>query len=140
MKFVPVCLALLLALAAPMHAESSKGKPADEPRYDPDARPIEPPRPFYPVLASMVRLEGVCIVRFTVNPFGRPVEIEPSCSHIVFCQAAREGVGRAIFEPARLDGRAVSRTNVVYPMEFRLGPEDLKVPAELIPCTTQEIS
>lgn len=140
MKFVPVCLALLLAFAAPVHAEASKGKPADEPRYDPDARPIEPPRPFYPVLASMVRLEGACIVRFTVNARGRPVEIEPSCTHIVFCQPAREGVGRAIFEPARLDGRPVNRPNVVYPIEFRLGPEDMKVPPELIPCSTQDIS
>ena len=101
---------------------------------------LEPPVAIYPALANFFRVPGYCDVKFAVSPRGLPVDIQPFCSHVVFCQPAREGVGRARFTPAERNGVAVRRGNIVYPMIFTIDgvppPENLDLQA----CTTPDIS
>ncbi len=112
----------------------------DEAPPDEDVQVLESPKAIYPLMAALFRVPGYCEVRFAVNAFGLPVEIQPSCSHAAFCQSAREAVGRARFTPARRNGVAVRRGNIVYPMEYNVPGVAMPASLELTACTTQEIS
>lgn len=112
----------------------------DEAPLDPDIEVIESPKVIYPLVANFFDVSGYCDVRFAVKTHGLPVEIQPYCSHIVFCQPAREGVGRARFVPARRNGVPVKRDNIVYPMQFDIIGVTPAPGIELKACDTQAIS
>ena len=131
-------LAVLTVLAASWWGAAFAEE--DEAPLDPDIQVIESPKAIYPFVANLFRVSGYCDVRFAVNTLGLPVEIQPYCSHIVFCQPAREGVGRARFIPARRNGVPVRRGNIVYPMEFNIVGVTPAPGIELKGCDTQAIS
>ena len=116
MKFAHVFVATALAFTFPAHAEPFKEIPSE----DRDAQPVRPPRPSYPLLAQYFGVSGRCDVRFDVDPYGYPLEIRPYCTHTVFCKSARDAVGQVVFKPKILRGRAVTRRNVVYPLEYSI--------------------
>lgn len=143
MKFVPVCLALLLAFAAPVHADVYREIPSE----DRDAQPLRPPRPVYPFLAAYVGMSGRCDVRFNVDARGYTRHIKSFCSHQVFCKSATDAVASVVFEPKIKDGRKVPRLNVVYPLWYSIDRpegapiEDPVIAAkELRACETAPIS
>ena len=87
---------------------------------DRDIQAIRPPVPTYPTAAQRAGTEGQCEVRFDVDVQGKPFNIVPNCSSGVFESAARRAMQRASFAPMIINGRAVERRNVVYPIEFTL--------------------
>lgn len=127
------------AVLAALWTGAALGEEEEAP-LDPAVQVLEPPKAIYPVVANFFRISGYCDVRFAVNVHGLPVEIQPSCSHILFCQPAREGVGRARFVPARRNGIPVKRDNIVYPMQFDIGGVTPAPGIELKACDTQAIS
>jgi TonB family protein len=130
--------AVLFALFA--YWSGAAGAEEEEAPLDVDVQVLESPKAIYPLMAALFRVPGYCDVRFAVNAFGLPVDIQPSCSHAAFCQSAREAVGRARFSPARRNGVAVRRGNIVYPMEYNVPGVPMPASLELTACSTQAIS
>jgi protein TonB len=79
------------------------------------------PRPDYPTQSLRQREEGVALLSVEVGSDGRSGEIalKQSSGHPLLDQAAIQAVRRWMFEPARVDGRAVSSWAVV-PVRFSL--------------------
>jgi len=132
-----VLVALIAVLA--LWSGTARADEDDVPS-DVDVKVLESPKAIYPLITAVFRVPGYCEVRFAVNAFGLPVEIQPSCSHAAFCQSAREAVGRARFSPARRNGVAVRRGNIVYPMEYNVPGVAMPASLELTACSTQDIS
>lgn len=76
------------------------------------------PEPKYPMIASWLRLEGHCDVRFSVDEKGFPFAVSPACTRPIFCFEAKRAVSDATFYPKRVDGVPMERLNVVFPLEF----------------------
>jgi outer membrane biosynthesis protein TonB len=127
------------AVLAALWTGAARGEEHEAP-LDPDIQVLESPKTIYPVVANFFSISGYCDVLFAVNANGLPVEIQPYCSHILFCQPAREGVGRARFLPARRNGVPVKRDNIVYPMQFDIRGVAPAPGIELKACDTQAIS
>lgn len=89
---------------------------------DEDVQPLGPPQPVYPLMAGILGLSGYCEVRFSVDQSGRVTEIQPSCSHPVFCASAAAAVEAVRFKPKRKDGKLVPRRNIVYPLHYAPAP------------------
>lgn len=127
------------AVLAALWTGAARGEGEEAP-LNPDVQELEPPKAVYPIIANFFSTPGYCDVHFAVNANGLPVEIQPYCSHILFCQSAREGVGRARFVPARRNGMPVKRDNIVYPMQFNIEGVTPAPGIELKACDTQAIS
>ncbi|MEL6828370.1 MAG: energy transducer TonB [Pseudomonadota bacterium] len=76
------------------------------------------PKPKYPPLASWLRWDGYCEVRFAVDEQGFPFAVEPSCSRKIFCFDAKRAVTASTFYPQLVDGVPTARINVVYPLQY----------------------
>lgn len=76
------------------------------------------PEPQYPMIASWLRLEGHCEVRFSVDEKGFPFAVSPFCTRPIFCFEAKRAVSDATFYPKRVDGVPTERLNLVFPLEF----------------------
>ena len=85
-----------------------------------DAQPVTPPLPVYPPKAIERGLEGTCEVRFDVSTRGQPYNLTAVCTNAVFEREAIRAVGSVEFLPRIVRGQAVERSNVVYPLEFKL--------------------
>lgn len=83
-----------------------------------DARPIQPPNPVYPSAMQARGIEGSCEVHLNVDPQGRPFNVEAICSHDGFRREAERAVKQVRFVPKIEKGTPVTRTGVVYPLEF----------------------
>jgi TonB family protein len=92
---------------------------ADAPRADRDAQPIAPPRPVYPEAAVNEAKSGSCNVVVDVTAEGYPINVMAKCSDPVFVNSAKTAVEAVRFVPKVVDGQAVPRTGVVYPLEYR---------------------
>lgn len=143
MKFAAAFIALALVATGPAGAEPYKEIPSE----DRDAQPVRPPRPFYPMLAQYFGVSGRCEVRFDVDQRGYPRQIRPYCTHTVFCKSARDAVGQVMFKPKILGGRAVTRQNVVYPLEYNITRDTDAAPRatdldarEVYACVSEPIS
>ena len=87
---------------------------------DREARPINRPVPIYPARASARGLEGECLVRFDVDVRGRPYNVDAECTDSVFKREAERAVADVKFASKLVAGEARERSNVVYPLSFRL--------------------
>lgn len=85
-----------------------------------DAEPIRKPLATYPPRMAERGIEGNCEVRLDVDRRGRPYNVAASCSHEGFEREAERAVQRSEFVPKIVRGQPVSRTGVIYPLEFRL--------------------
>lgn len=83
-----------------------------------DARPIQPPNPVYPSAMQARGIEGACEVHLNVDPQGRPFNVKAICSHDGFRREAERAVKQVRFVPKIEKGSPVTRTGVVYPLEF----------------------
>lgn len=89
---------------------------------DRKAQPIRPPVVVYPTRATELGLEGRCDVYFNVSPRGDAFDVDARCTDGVFERAAENAVRKSKFAPRIQDGRAVTVTGVIYPIEFRIEP------------------
>ncbi|MEO0467163.1 MAG: TonB family protein [Pseudomonadota bacterium] len=95
-----------------------KAREIDTP--DRDARPITPPQALYPSRAAEREIEGSCEVSLNVDSQGNPVDVTAECTDNVFTREAERALSRAKFAPKFVNGVAVERIGVVYPLEFSL--------------------
>ncbi|WP_018146880.1 TonB family protein [Henriciella marina] len=84
-----------------------------------DARPIQAPSIVYPDTMRSRGVEGACEVHLNVDPQGRPFDVEAICSNAGFRREAERAIRQVRFVPKIERGTPVTRTGVVYPVEFR---------------------
>lgn len=84
-----------------------------------DARPIQAPSIVYPDAMRTRGVEGACEVQLSVDPQGRPFDVEATCSNAGFRREAERAIRQVRFVPKIERGTPVTRTGVVYPVEFR---------------------
>ena len=82
--------------------------------------PIRPPLVTYPRPAIDRGIEGECSVSMDVSAKGRPYNVVAVCTDSVFEREAVRAVSRVEFRPRLIDGVAVERRNVIYPLSFSL--------------------
>ncbi|KCZ90638.1 peptidoglycan DD-metalloendopeptidase family protein [Hyphomonas johnsonii] len=75
------------------------------------------PKPIYPRAAAASKKSGFCQVLFDIGPDGHPVNAEANCSDPVFVESAR-AMPDAEFVPAEVDGKAVTLSGVIYPLQY----------------------
>jgi protein TonB len=82
---------------------------------------LKNPAPVYPRLAREKGWEGLVVLRITVDPSGRPVEVEKESGsgYEILDESAIKTVKTWRFLPARLGGLAV-RSTVRVPVRFEL--------------------
>ncbi len=91
---------------------------------DRDAQPISPPIPSYPMDMADLGLGAKCEAVFDVSIEGYvETGMKVECSHPGFVDAVRNAVITLRFLPKLVDGEAVRRTGVIYPIEFMLSAD-----------------
>ena len=83
-------------------------------------QPSSPPIPTYPSAAAASGIEGKCYAMMDVTPAGQTDDILVACSSPAFVGATRDAVSTVTFAPKMVEGRAVRRLNVIYPIEYCL--------------------
>lgn len=86
--------------------------------YDEDTQPARSPRVDFPQAAIDRDLTGTCDVHFDVLQNGAAVNFITKCSNEIFAAPAQKAVADVFFSPATVDGKAVIRCDVVYPISF----------------------
>ncbi|HPF21837.1 MAG: energy transducer TonB [Hyphomonas sp.] len=136
-KLASLGFALALAASATL-AET----PAEKDYPSNDLEIIRPPQPSYPSLAALFGLEGMCEVRFDLLAGGSVINVrEVTCTHPVFCDAARRGVQDAELRVIDVPGAKYSgeRDNIVYPLYFQFSSGDRNWTSGA-PCTSDLVS
>lgn len=96
------------------------GGPVTTEVVDRDAQPSTRPVPMYPASAASAGREAMCYAMMDVNSSGAPEEILTACSSPEFNAATFNAMQAVRFSPKMVDGRAVRRLNVVYPVQYCL--------------------
>ncbi|WP_084399248.1 energy transducer TonB [Henriciella aquimarina] len=96
------------------------GGPVTTEVVDRNAQPVEPPSPAYPAGPASRGVEAQCYGLFDVTTDGTPEEILTACSSPEFNAPTYQAVKGLRFAPKRVEGRAVRRMNVVYPVTYCL--------------------
>ncbi|WP_300377944.1 energy transducer TonB [Henriciella sp.] len=96
------------------------GGPVTREVVDRDAQPLSPPQPRYPEQAANRGIEAKCEILMDVSEAGQPEDVLTACSSPQFNASAYEAASRLRFAPETVDGRAVRRINVVYPITYCL--------------------
>lgn len=91
---------------------------------DRDTQPIDYPVPEYPIDLANAGVSAQCDNYFDVSPEGYVINLEVKCGHPDFNASARNAISTLRFEPKIVDGEAVIRTGVVYPLEYRVTDTD----------------
>jgi len=89
-----------------------------------DAQVNTLPLTKFPMIASWLRVEGYCEVRFAVDEEGYPFAVTPSCTRRIFCFDAKRAVAAATFSPKLVDGVPSVRTNVIFPLVYLFDGSD----------------
>lgn len=88
---------------------------------DRDAQPIDYPRPVYPIDLAEQGIGAECEALFDVTPEGFVADnLEVECTHPGFVESTTIAVSTLRFEPKIVDGQAVRRKGVVYPIQYTL--------------------
>ncbi len=91
---------------------------------DRDTQPIKPPAPEYPAPLAIEGVSARCENHFDVTPDGYVTNLVVKCGHPGFVESSRNAMATLRFEPKIVDGTAVKRTGVVYPIEYRVLDEN----------------
>ncbi|MEM9180651.1 MAG: energy transducer TonB [Pseudomonadota bacterium] len=91
---------------------------------DRDTQPIDYPKPEYPRDMAIQNISAHCDGYFDVNPEGYVINLEVKCGHPGFVTSARNAIATLRFEPKIVNGNAVKRTGVVYPIVYQLLDEN----------------
>lgn len=76
--------------------------------------------PFYPQCAISRGLEGTCEVWFDLTPSGRPENIVPICTSVLFERAAIQAVERAEIYVYDENGDSIAFPALAIPLRFAL--------------------
>lgn len=110
-----------VAVLAAIAAFTLTATPSIADIVDRDAQPISPPIPSYPIDMAQQRAEAICDATFNVAADGLvESDVKVECTHPGFDEAVRKAVLTLQFSPKLVDGKAVRRIGVVYPIEFRI--------------------
>ncbi|MEL6665082.1 MAG: energy transducer TonB [Pseudomonadota bacterium] len=91
---------------------------------DRDTPPIEPPVPEYPIDLANQGIGAHCDNYFDVSPEGYVINLEVKCGHPGFVTSSSNAVSTLRFKPKMVDGVAVTRKGVIYPIVYLLKDED----------------
>ena len=91
---------------------------------DRNTQPIEHPAPVYPTDMAAENISAICNSHFDITPDGYVTNLSVECGHPGFIDATRNAVSTLRFEPKLVDGKPVTRTGVVYPMQFLIYDEN----------------
>lgn len=100
---------------------------------DRDTQPIDLPRPEYPIDLAADGVSARCENYFDVSQEGYVINLDVKCGHPGFVASSRNAVSALRFEPKIVDGKAVTRTGVVYPLEYVVNDRDGNPIAPLLP-------
>ncbi|MFN3213546.1 MAG: energy transducer TonB [Henriciella sp.] len=100
---------------------------------DRDAQPIDLPRPEYPIDLAKQGVSAHCDNYFDVSPEGYVINLEVKCGHPGFVDSSRNAVASLKFEPKMVDGVAVKRKGVVYPLVFQMADDEDNLMPPLMP-------
>ena len=99
---------------------------------DRDTQPIDLPKPIFPVNLAQQGIAARCYNYFDVSPKGYVINLEVKCGHPGFVDSSRNAVATLRFEPKLVNGEAVIRKGVVYPIEYGLYDEHRNPIAEIL--------
>ncbi|MEL7283057.1 MAG: energy transducer TonB [Pseudomonadota bacterium] len=99
---------------------------------DRDTQPIERPKPVYPVDLANEGIAARCDNYFDVSSEGYVINLEVKCGHPGFVDSSRNAVTSLRFEPKIVDGEAVIRKGVVYPLSYQLMDENMQPISEML--------
>ncbi len=85
---------------------------------DRDAQPIQHPAPAYPPNLASQSISARCDNYFDVTPEGYVTNLDVKCGHPGFVNSSRNAVATLKFAPKIVDGKAVARKGVVYPLVY----------------------
>ena len=97
------------------------GGPVTTEVVDRNAKPVSRPVPAYPTGAASRGLEAQCYAMMDVTPEGVPEDILTAWSSPEFNGPTLAAASKMRFTPKTVEGRAVRRLNVVYPVTYCLG-------------------
>ncbi|CAM3061051.1 energy transducer TonB [Vibrio rarus] len=86
------------------------------------AMPLSRVEPRYPARALSRKIEGFVVMSFTINPNGRPtdIQIEQSQPKRIFDREAKRALQRWKYQPLIVDGKATARKGQTLKLEFKL--------------------
>lgn len=99
---------------------------------DRDTQPIDLPRPEYPIDLAADGVSAHCDNYFDVSAEGYVINLEVKCGHPGFVASSRNAVSALRFEPKIVDGKAVTRTDVVYPLKYVVNDGDGGLASEML--------
>lgn len=100
---------------------------------DRNTQPIDHPTPDYPIDLASAGVSARCDNYFDVSPEGLVINLDVKCGHPGFVTSSRNAVASLRFEPKRVDGVAVIRKGVVYPLEYTVTDSDGNAIPPLLP-------
>ncbi len=107
--------------------QPAAGHDGDDDHPSNDVEVLQPPAPEYPALAAALGAEGYCEVRFSLHNYGKQMSVDGlTCSHLIFCKAAFEGMMASRFKIIDVTGAPIqgARDSIVYPLEFAMEDGD----------------
>lgn len=86
------------------------------------AMPLYRVEPRYPTKASKRRIEGYVVIRFTIDPTGRPTDLEviDAKPKRVFEREALAALKKWKYQPKIVDGRAIPQFGQTATVEFKI--------------------
>ncbi|NOH71773.1 TonB family protein [Vibrio pectenicida] len=86
------------------------------------AMPIYRVEPRYPAKAEKRKVEGYVLIRFTIDPTGKPVDIQVQKSQpkYMFDREAIYAIKKWKYQPKIVDGKSVSQQGQTVKLEFTL--------------------
>lgn len=100
---------------------------------DRDTQPIDYPKPVFPEELAIQNISAHCDNYFDVTAEGYVTNLEVKCGHPGFESSARNAMSSLRFEPKFVDGKAVIRKGVVYPIHYNLYDDDGNMIKPLMP-------
>lgn len=91
---------------------------------DRDTQPINYPVPEYPADLAIQNVSAQCDNYFDVTPEGYVTNLDVKCGHPGFIASSRNAMATLRFEPKIVNGKAVKRTGVVYPIVYQMVDEN----------------
>ena len=91
---------------------------------DRDVQPIQHPAPVYPADLASQSISARCDNYFDVTPEGYVTNLELKCGHPGFVNSSRNAVATLKFAPKIVNGEAVARKGIVYPLVYLVTDTD----------------
>jgi TonB family protein len=93
---------------------SDGGKPTKPPEELLNGRAVSLPRPSYPEEARRERLQGVVIIKVTINELGNVTEASDMCgANPILAKTSVQAAREARFIPTKVSGRPITVTGVI---------------------------